>query len=199
MIVDSVSFVVGGRYRPLARRVDTRGGPSPDDDDCCPATAAIASPPAPMNRCWRPRRCRGRRGSPGSAGAACEAGGSAEPDDGERTFFVVCSSGRLAREGDRDGGVFEGEAGAVLVAGPVDGRSGELGGGVAELVGEGGELGDLALGVGELVVTRSWKRFWTGPQRSPSQMPTRSVISSSEQPSCLARAMNASRARASSS
>ena len=43
-------------------------------------------------------------------------------------------------------------------------------------------------------MTRSWKRRCTGPHCWPSQMLARSVISSSEQPSCLARAMNASRA-----
>ena len=51
---------------------------------------------------------------------------------------------------DRREGAVEGEAGAVLAARSVEGGPGELGGGVAELVGERGELGDLALGVGEL-------------------------------------------------
>ena len=44
-----------------------------------------------------------------------------------------------------------------------------------------------------LAVTRAWKRRCTGPHCSSSAMVTRSAISSSVQPSCLARATNASR------
>ena len=65
--------------------------------------------------------------------------------------LAVCFIGRaLVVSGTGASGAVEGEAGAVLAARPVEGGAGELGGGVTELVGEGGELGDLALGVGEL-------------------------------------------------
>ena len=49
-----------------------------------------------------------------------------------------------------------------------------------------------------LAATSSRRRSWTGPHWPPSQAIERSLISSSVQPSCLARAMKARRARASS-
>jgi hypothetical protein len=75
-----------------------------------------------------------------------------------------------------------------------------VGGSLVELADQGGELVDLALGVGDLggeeLVEAPLDR--SAPLAVPERE-TRSVISSRLQPSCLARAMKDSRAKVSSS